>query len=149
MLVLRQYELISYGSFVEWLQVSDQIVQMIELNCIQHFTTLQKAAARIGEILLHVAIGRFVSIILPDKVFAGVDATGFQDGHAASYYMYSCSLRQLYTKLSAGSDMTTQPVIAVVIEHHAISHDIRHFTQILEWITSVTRPWIFVLDHGV
>ena len=131
MLVLRQYESKSYESFVEWLQVSDQIVQMIQLKCIPHYATLQKAAARISEILLHVAIGRFVGIVCPGKVFAGVDATGFEDGHAASYYTYRCSLRQSYTKLSARSDMVTQLVIAVVIQHNTVSHEIRYFPQLL------------------
>ena len=148
MLVLRQYESKSYESFVEWLEVSDRVVQMLELKCIPHFTTLQKAATRISEILLHVAIGRFIGMVSPGRIFAGADATGFQDGHAASYYTYRCSLRQSYTKLSTGSDMVTQLVIAVVIEHHAVSHDIRHFTQILERMVAVARPRIFVLDMG-
>ena len=49
MLVLRQYESKSYESFVEWLEVSDRVVQMLELKCISHFTTLQKAAARLNQ----------------------------------------------------------------------------------------------------
>jgi hypothetical protein len=149
MLVLRQYESKSYESFVEWLEVSDQIVQMLELKCIPHFTTLQKAATRISEILLHIAIGRFIGMVCPGKIFAGVDATGFEDGHAASYYTYRCSLRKSYTKLSTGSDMVTQLVIAVVIQHDTVSHEIKHFPQLLERIVTVSRPWIFVLDRGL
>ncbi|MGI0045888.1 MAG: transposase [Nitrosotalea sp.] len=148
MLVLRQYESKSYESFVEWLQVSDQIVQMLGLKSIPHFTTLQKAAARLSDILLHVAIGRFIGMVSPGKIFAGADATGFEDGHAAYYYTYRSSARRSYTKLSAGSDMVTQLVIAVVIRHHGTSHDIRHFPELLERMAAVTTPWIFVLDMG-
>jgi hypothetical protein len=62
MLVLRQYESKSYESFVEWREVSTEIVQILGLKAIPHFTTLQNAAARLSDILLHVAIERFISI---------------------------------------------------------------------------------------
>jgi len=68
MLVLRQYESKSYESFVQWLQVSTEITQMLGIKTIPHFTTLQKAAARLSDILLHVAIGRFIQIVSPGKI---------------------------------------------------------------------------------
>ena len=55
---------------------------MIHLDTIPHFTTLQKAAARLSDILLHVAISRFIGIVSPRMIFAGADATGFKDGTA-------------------------------------------------------------------
>ena len=104
LLVLRQYESKSYEEMVEWLEVATEITQMIHLNTIPHFTTLQKAAARLSDILLHVAIGRFIGIVSPGRIFAGADATGFEDRHCTPYYSYRCSLRWSYTKLSAGSE---------------------------------------------
>ncbi len=38
---------------------------------IPHLTTLQKAAARLSYTLLHIAIGRFIGIVSPSKIFAG------------------------------------------------------------------------------
>ena len=148
LLVLRQYESKSYESFVEWLEVATEIIQALGLNTIPHFTTLQKAAARLSYVLLHVAIGRFIGIVSPGKIFAGADATGFEDRHCTPYYSYRCSLRRSYTKMSAGSDMKTQLVCSVVIQHHPISHDIKHFPDILQQMMVVTTPWIFVLDMG-
>jgi transposase len=122
---------------------------MLGMNTIPHFTTLQKAAARLSDVLLHVAIGRFIGIVSPGKIFAGADATGFEDRHCTPYYSYRCcSIRQSYTKLSAGSDMKTQLVIAVVMQHHLISHEIRHFSELFQQMTTVAVPWIFVLDKG-
>jgi len=120
LLVLRQYESKSYESFVEWLQVATEITQMLGLNTIPHFTTLQKAAARLSDILLHVAIGRFIRMISPGKIFAGADATGFETRHCTPCYTYRCNIRHAFTKMSAGSDMKTQLVCAVVIQHHTI-----------------------------
>lgn len=148
MLVLRQYESKSYESFVEWLEVTTEVVQMLGIRSIPHFTTLQKAAARLSAVLLHLAIGRFISMVCPGKIFAGADATGFEDGHAASYYTYRSCLAHSYTKLSAGSDMVTQLVISVVVRHDATGHEIKHFPTILEEVVAVAAPWIFVLDRG-
>lgn len=108
MLVLRQYESKSYESFVEWLEASVDIVRMLQVRTVPHFTTLQKAAARLSTIMLHVILGRFIGMVCPGRVFAGADASGFEDGHAASYYAIRASLRRSFTRLLAGSDMASQ-----------------------------------------
>ena len=82
MLVLRQYESKSYEGNLCWHFKPFHLVQMIHLDTIPHFTTLQKAAARLSDILLHVAISRFIGIVSPGMIFAGADATGFKDGTA-------------------------------------------------------------------
>ncbi len=148
MLVLRQYESKSYESFVEWLEVSDSIVQMLGLKVIPHFTTLQKAAARLSTIMLHVAIGRFIGLVCPGKIFAGADATGFEDGHATSYYTWRASLKRSFTRLVAGSDLVTQLVIAVVIRNQAKGHEIVDFPKMLKGLVSAVTPSMLVLDKG-
>ena len=149
LLVLRQYESKSYESFVEWLEVATEIVLQLHLKTIPHFTTLQKAAARISQaMLLHIAIGRFIQIISPGKIFAGADATGFETRHAAPYYSYRCNLRHAFTKMSAGSDMKSQLICAVVIQHHPTSHDIKHFPKLFSQMLDVIPMSIMVLDKG-
>jgi len=68
MLILGQYELKSYESFVELLEVPTEIIHVLGLNTIQHFTTMQKAVSGLSDILLHVAIGRFIGITSPGRV---------------------------------------------------------------------------------
>lgn len=148
LLVLRQYESKSYESFVEWLDVATEIVVLLQLKSIPHFTTLQKAAARIGEGILHVAIGRFIQIVSPGSIFAGADATGFENRHAAPYYTYRCNIRHAFTKMSAGSDMESQLICAVLIQHHPVSHDIKHFPKLFSKMLDVVSIWIMVLDKG-
>ena len=58
------------------------------------------------------------------------------------------ALRRSYTKLSAGSDMSTQLVCVVVIQRHPVSHDIKHFPEIFGQMILVATPWIMVLDKG-
>ena len=148
LLVLRQYESKSYESMVEWLEVATELVIQLQLKSIPHFTTLQKAASRLSDILLHVAIGRFIQNICPGKIFAGIDATGFETKYATPYYSYRCNIRHAFTKMSAGSDMKTQLVCAVVIQHHPISHDIKHFPRLFSQMNNVIPINIMVLDKG-
>ena len=148
LLILRQYESKSYESFVEWLDVATEIILQLQLKTIPHFTTLQKAVARISERTLHVAIGRFIRIISPGKIFAGADATGFENRHAAPYYTYRCNIRHSFTKCSAGSDMKSQLICAVVIQHHPVSHDIKHFPKLFSQMLDVTPMSTMVLDKG-
>ena len=44
--------------------------------------------------------------------------------------------------------MKTQLVCAVVIQHHPVSHDIKHFPELFQQMMLVTTPWIMVLDKG-
>src|SRR5438445_10667425 len=148
MLVLRQYGSKSYESFVEMLEVSSDLVLMLGLSRIPHHTTLQKVADRLSSMMLHLAIGRFVGIICPGKIFAGVDATGFEDGHAASYYTYRVNIRHSFTRLQACSDMVTQLVCVVTVQHHPLSHEVRHFTLIFRRMLAVAVPYVFVMDKG-
>ena len=148
LLVLRQYESKSYEGMIEWLSVSSEIVVMLQLKTIPHFTTLQKVASRLSDILLHVAIGRFAQIITTNKIFAGIDATGFEDRHRTPYYSYRCNLRHSYTKCSAGSDVKSQLICAVVIQHHPVSHDVKQFPELFQKMKIITPMKIMVLDKG-
>ncbi len=74
MLVLTQYELKKYESFVKWLEVSTEIVIQLQLKIILYFVVLQKASSMLSDILLHVTIGQLIGIISPGKIFAGSDA---------------------------------------------------------------------------
>ena len=148
LLVLRQYESKSYESFVEWLDVATEIVLQLQLRTIPHFTTLQKAAARINEGMLHVAISRFIQIVSPGSIFAGINAPGFENRHATPYYSYRCNLRHAFTKMSAGSDMKSQLICAVLIQHHPVSHDIKHFPKLFSQMLDIVSMGIMVLDKG-
>ena len=130
------------------MDVATEIVIQLQLRTIPHFTTLQKAAARISEGMLHVTIGRFIGIISPNRIFAGADATRFETRHATPYYTYRCNIRHAFTKMSAESDMKSQLICAVVIQHHPISHDIKHFPKLFSKMLDVTAMWIMVLDKG-
>ena len=59
LLVLRQYERKDYRSFIDFLEVAVPVTEYLELKRIPHYTSLQKAAARLDSIWLRRIIARF------------------------------------------------------------------------------------------
>lgn len=148
LLALRQYESKSYESFVEWLEVSPVIIETLNLSRIPHYTTLQKAAARIDEELLYEIIASFIKRTTSEEILAAADATGFETGHATPYYTYRCSLRHAYTKMTAGSDMDSQLICAVAIAHHPIPHDVKQFPDVFSQMLKTIPMHTILLDKG-
>ncbi|MHB8602581.1 MAG: hypothetical protein ACYC6W_10160 [Nitrosotalea sp.] len=73
LLTLRQYESKSYRRFVEFLQESFGMMQYLGLSKIPHYTTLQKASARLTHGILIKMLESFVMYTRIRKIFAGID----------------------------------------------------------------------------
>jgi hypothetical protein len=76
LLTLRQYECKSYRRFEQFLQEAFGVVQFLGLSRVPHYTTLQKAAARLRHGMLLIILESFVLQIKIQKIFAGIDSTG-------------------------------------------------------------------------
>ena len=86
-------------------------------------------------------------MVYPGKIFAEIDATGFEDRYCTPYYTWRDQIRCSYTKLSAGSDIKTQLICAVVIQHHLISYDTKHFPLLFSQMVAITLMSVMVLDR--
>src|SRR5579863_213566 len=73
LLVLRQYEAKSYRRFIDFLHECIGVQQFLELSTIPHYTTLQKAAARLTHGMLLKILESFVVYCRIRKMFAGID----------------------------------------------------------------------------
>ncbi len=86
LLALKALEDKSYRFIVELVSLMPEILKLLELQDIPHFTTLQKAAARLGDILVKRLIASFIQATKSQKIRAGIDATGLQPTRASAYY---------------------------------------------------------------
>ena len=87
------------------------------MSKIPHFTTLQKAAARLDTAMLQKILESFVIQAKIKNMFVGIDATGFGHTQASYYYTKRTKLRRKFVKMSAISDMKEQLVCAIKIRH--------------------------------
>ena len=85
-LALKALEDKSYRFIVELVSMMPEILNLLELKNAPHFTTLQKAAARLGDLFVKKLIAGFVKATKSLKIRAGIDATGLQPTRASDYY---------------------------------------------------------------
>ena len=106
--MLKEFLRLDYRGFVEHLADHPDLARLIDLKAVPHFTTFQKAAAR----LLKAAPARamFDAVLdraLRDKVrkrrvpLAAVDGTGMESRHVSRYYVKRRS------KTGSGTQETT------------------------------------------
>ena len=95
LLVLRQYERKDYRGFIDWLEIATPITEYLQLKRIPHFTSLQKAAARLDSIAVRRIIGRFIRERDLEETLriVSIDSTGYRMEHASRYYQTRLTYR--------------------------------------------------------
>jgi len=147
LLTLRQYESKSYRRFTSFLEECFGICKSLGLSKIPHYTTIQKAAARLDVAMLQKILESFVLQSKMRKIFAGIDATGFGHGQSSYYYTKRAKLRRKFVKMSAISDMREQLVCAIKIRHRQ-RHDSVDFTPLLHKANDICHIHTVVADKG-
>jgi hypothetical protein len=147
LLVLRQYECKSYRRFVEFLQEAFGVGEFLGLSKIPHYTTLQKAAARLSHGMLIRILESFVLQSRIHKMFAGIDSTGLSHGQASYYYTKRLKLRRKFVKVSICADMKRQIICGIKIRHRH-RHDSVDFAPLLQHAVRLVPISTVVADRG-
>lgn len=147
LLALRQYESKSYRRFVQLIQECIGIQEYLGLSKIPHYTTLQKAAARLENSLLHRMLQEFILYKRVRLVLAGIDGSGFSYSTASYYYTKRVQLRRNFLKVVVCADMNSQLICSVAI-HHGHSHDNPDFLPLLEQTNNIVPVDIVLGDMG-
>jgi hypothetical protein len=147
LLVLRQYEYKSYRRFIDFLHECIGVQEFLGLSRIPHYTTLQKAAARLTHGILIRILESFVLHSKIRKIFAGIDSTGLSHGEASYYYTKRAKLRRKFVKISICADMRRQLICGIKIRHRR-RHDSVDFAPLLKQATRLVPVGIIVADRG-
>ena len=147
LLTLRQYERKSYRRFEQFLQEAFGVVEQLELSKIPHYTTLQKAAARLKHGMLLKMLESFVMYTGIRKMLAGIDSTGLSHGQASYYYAKRAKLRRKFVKISICADMRQQIISSIKIRHRR-RHDNMDFVPLLKRTVKLVPIGAVVADRG-
>ena len=131
LLVLRQYENKSYRMFVEWLIEAYYLRIFMKLSHISpHYTTLQKFTERINgtSLLWKIIIASFILFLNINRLFIGIDSSGFKTTNASQYYTYKAKIPKKYVKLSVSADVLFQLICTIKIRRAPTRHDIKGFS---------------------
>jgi hypothetical protein len=147
LLVLRQYECKSYRRFVEFLQEAFGVRELLGLSKIPHYTTIQKAAARLTHGILIRILESFVLQSRIRKMFAGIDSTGLPHGQASYYYTKRAKLRRKFVKVSICADMRRQIICGIKIRHRRRNDNV-DFAPLLRHAAGLVPISMVVADRG-
>ena len=147
LLALRQYEAKSYRRFIDFLHECIGVQQFLELSKIPHYTTLQKAAARLCNGMLQKILESFVMYCRTRKLSVAVDSTGFGYGQASYYYTKKYKLRRKFLKISICADTANQVVCSAKIRHRRCN-DTVDFVPLLERASRAAPVSTIVADRG-
>ena len=155
LLVLRQYERKDYRSFVDWLEVATPVTEYLNLKRIPHYTTLQKASARLDSVWLRRIIARFVKERDSEETrVIGIDSTGYRLEHASKYYQMRLTyrgkerdMRRKHLKSTISADMDT--LLVVSIKHRrGPASDHKDFPTVVKRTHQAVHASVYVADKG-
>ena len=134
---------------VEWLMEAYYLRMFLQLSHIPHYTTLQKFAARISGTILAKIISSFVLLLnYVNRLFIGIDSSGFKVSNASQYYTDKTKLRNKYLKLSLSADLLSQIICTVNIRRAPTRHDNIDFQPLVIRTSEVLPISVTVADKG-
>ncbi len=139
LLALRQLMDKSYREFTDIIEVCTEILNLLGINKVPHFTTLQKAAKRYMIRFLEKVMSGFIFLTLTVNVRTGIDSTGFQLTRASSHYTNVIKKdkkirRKIkrYLKLTAFVDLDKQLIVSNKIRRSPANDNIDFKTVVVK-----------------
>jgi hypothetical protein len=88
---------------------------------------LQKFTERINGTLLWKIISSFILFLNINRLFIGIDSSGFKTTNASQYYTYKAKIPKKYVKLSVSADVLFQLICIIKIIRAPTRHDTKDF----------------------
>ncbi len=120
---------VSYRELIDWLQEMPRIQEALGLRHLPHFTTVQKAFARLETSVWRVLQRVSASLVEGDRV-AALDASGWDRSHASRHYTQRSKLKIRSLKVTLLVDTGAQ----TVLDLH-VTATRKHDTQIAPGLT--------------
>ena len=137
LLALKQHMDKSYRRFCEIMEVCTELIVLLGIAKVPHFTTLQHAAKKLNIRFLERIMAGFILFTMILNVRTGIDATGLQPTRASAHYVKvlkrdAKSRRKVrnYIKLTIFADLDKQLIISQKIRRSP-ANDNRDFKPVV------------------
>ena len=147
LLMLKDRVKMRYRDFADFLSICPDLMKILRLSKVPHYTTLQKFFRRISSTLFDIILSRTVRLFEIQNPWIAIDATGHSSDYASKHYERRIKRkRKNYSKNSIAVDAKTQTILAQKARkgprHDSIDADalIRKCKQL--------KPVGFSLDKG-
>jgi len=108
----------NYRGVVEQLELMPELKQVIGLNQLPHFTTVNKFFLRINTSVIYLVLVQTVCLFPNKPTISAIDATGYSSNYASRYYiqrMHDEQEKRSYIKASISISTVNQCILAAKI----------------------------------
>jgi len=133
LLILKERHKCSYRRLTELLN-DINVLRMLGIQKLPHFTTLQKFVSNISKDILQKLVMACHKLINNNKMVVAVDSTGFTNINPTYYYLNRCGIRPPYknfTQTSIVVDTDTKLVLNIMVNSHP-KNDTQSFIPLID-----------------
>lgn len=147
---LMKYLKTNYRGVIEQLEIMPELMQVIGLSQLPHFTTINKFFLRINTSIIYAVFVQTVYLFPNGPTIVAIDATGYSSNYASRYYaqrMHGEQEIRGYIKASLSVSTANQCIIAVRTRLGPRNDNI-DFVWLATQSTNIARPTHVTADKG-
>lgn len=150
--MLMKKERKHYRSVIQLLELAPELVRIIGLKRLPHYTTVQKFFRRLSTVLFERILAQTARLFELSGIVA-IDSTGFSTNHASRYFMMMKYRRkkgvwkETYIKNSIAADVENQVILASKPRKDK-GHDTLDFVPLVRRASSVAGILTVIADKG-
>lgn len=150
--LLMKKERKHYRTIIQLLEIAPELMRILGLKMLPHYTTIQKFFKRSSTMLLETILAQTTKLFELSGIIA-IDSTGFSSNHASRYFMMIKYRRKkfiwkdAYIKNSITADVEKQVVISSRTRKNK-GHDTLDFIPLIRTTSKNVRIKTVIADKG-
>ena len=151
LVLFKQYIRTDYRGVIELVDLMGKVKEVLGLDQVPHFTTLQKFVSRIPSYFFNLVLSRTLNMFYYERETIpvnAIDATGLTSSYASHYYSQRTGKRRKsFLKTLISIDTEKKVIIGFKISKKT-DHEIKHANALIKQVQRKKKAKCYVMDKG-